>query len=40
MATEIDSLQIEINSKAEKANAAIDRLVSKLDRLQKLIHYK
>ena len=33
MATEIDSLQIEINSKAEKANAAIDRLVSKLDRL-------
>ena len=33
MATEIDSLQIEINSKAEKANAAIDRLVGKLDRL-------
>ena len=33
MATEIDSLQIEINSKAEKANEAIDRIVSKLDRL-------
>lgn len=29
----IDSLQIEINAKATKANDAIDRLVSKLDRL-------
>lgn len=33
MATEIDSLQIEINSKATKANEAIDKLVGKLDRL-------
>lgn len=29
----VDSLQIEINAKAEKANSAIDRLVTKLDRL-------
>lgn len=33
MATSIDSLQIEINAKATKANDAIDRLVGKLDRL-------
>lgn len=31
MATEIDSLQIEMNAKATKANDAIDRLVKKLD---------
>lgn len=33
MADTIDSLQIEINAKATKANDAIDRLVGKLDRL-------
>lgn len=33
MAETIDSLQIEINAKATKANDAIDRLVGKLDRL-------
>lgn len=33
MATDIDSLQIQINAQATKANDAIDRLVSKLDRL-------
>lgn len=33
MADTIDSLQIEINAKAQNANDAIDRLVGKLDRL-------
>lgn len=33
MPTSIDSLQIEINAKAQSANTAIDRLVGKLDRL-------
>lgn len=33
MATDIDSLQIEINAKASKANDALDRLIGKLDRL-------
>lgn len=33
MPNTIDSLQIEINAKASKANDAIDRLVGKLDRL-------
>lgn len=33
MPTNIDTLQIEINAKASKANDAIDRLVGKLDRL-------
>ena len=33
MAETIDSLQIEVNAKATKANDAIDRLVGKLDRL-------
>ena len=33
MATEIDSLQIEINASATKANDAIDKLVKKLDLL-------
>lgn len=33
MPSTIDSLQIEINAKASKANDAIDRLVGKLDRL-------
>lgn len=33
MATNIDSLQININAQATKANDAIDRLVGKLDRL-------
>lgn len=33
MATDIDSLQIQINAQATKANDAIDRLVVKLDRL-------
>lgn len=33
MPTSIDSLQIEINAKAQSANDAIDRLVGKLDRL-------
>lgn len=32
--TTIDDLQIEINTKAQSANEAIDRLVGKLDRLQ------
>ena len=32
--TSIDSLQIDINASASKANDAIDRLVGKLDRLQ------
>jgi hypothetical protein len=33
MAESIDSLQIEINAKASRANDAIDRLVGKIDRL-------
>ena len=33
MAETIDSLQIEINAKASKANDAIDRIVGKIDRL-------
>ena len=33
MATEIDSLQININAQATKANRAVDALVGKLDRL-------
>lgn len=33
MATSVDSLQIELSAQATKANDAIDRLVSKLDRL-------
>jgi methyl-accepting chemotaxis protein len=35
MPTSIDSLQIEINAQATKANSAIDRLVVKLDTLSK-----
>lgn len=34
MATDIDTLQIQINAQATKANDAIDRLVGKLGRLQ------
>lgn len=34
MATDIDSLQIEINAKATKANDAIDILVKKIDKLR------
>lgn len=33
MATDIDTLQIQINAQAQKANTAIDTLVRKLDRL-------
>ena len=33
MAESIDSLQIEINAKASKANDEIDRLINKIDKL-------